>query len=271
MRPAALLTCLLPLLCPAQHWPDTLAARMATWHTVLQRSNSLSLGDVMDDDWRINTELGEAMAAVLRVPGLTDPTIDSLFPLGGLVHHVRSADGRLRIFQWDERTGGTFHALVHLVYFRDAQGTGHPVFTYTVGDGEQADGMYWSHGGAYGAIHALGATDSSMLYVCVGGVHGCSSCCSEMLTVLELTATGIGFNYPAFHLPAGMDGQPRHEPTWELLARCGSITRFTYDPGTRTAHYTYTPDDLTPVATESDPGEEVHGSARFDGRVFVVE
>lgn len=271
MRASWFLACILPIAGTAQDWNDTLSTRIAMWNAVLAKSDSLSLGRVMDQDWRINTELGEAMAAVLNVPGLSDPAIDSLFPIDRFIHHVRSADGRLRIFQWDERTGGTFYALVHLVFYRDAKGKGHPVFTYKVGDGDYANGMYWSHGGAYGEIHQLSATDSSTLYVCVGGVHGCSTCCSEMLTVLELTEDGIRFDYPAFDLPPGMDGLARKEPTWELTSRCGDITEFAYDPKTRVASYIYTSDDITPVSTEDGQGEKISGRMRFDGWKFVAD
>jgi hypothetical protein len=264
MRTFGILACALPLLCVAQNWSDTLAVRMAAWNVVRERSDTLTLDEVMDDDWRINQELGEALAAVLRVPGLSDGALDSIFTEG--LRPVRSADGRLWIFEWDERTGGSFQAEVHLVFYRDGKGEGHPVFTFDLGDSIFEDDKRWSRGGGYGAIHQLGLTDSSMLYMCVGGVKGCSTCCSELLTVLELTANGINFNYPAFEYSLDDKG-----PTWELTSRCGDVTDFAYDPKTKVARYTYITDDITPVATNYTPGDTISGMVRFDGRVFVVE
>lgn len=266
MRSFLIIACLLPILTVAQNWSDTLALRMANWHAVRARASALTQEEVNDNDWHINTDLGKAMAAVLRVPGLSDHSIDSLFP-GDPFDHVRSSDGRLTIFQWDERTGGTFQALVHLVFYRDARGEGHPVFSYVTGDGVSEDDKYWSRGGGYSAIHALGRTDSSALYVCVGGVRGCSACCSELLTVLELTDSGINFTYPAFDQP----NEPEKGPSWELTSRCTDVTRFAYDPKTKTVSFTYTSDDITPVTTEEYPGPVISGTVRFDGRMFVVE
>lgn len=48
---------------------------------------------------------------------------------------TRSPDGRLCIFQWDERTGGSFRALKHVVFYRDAKGAGHGTYMYGLGEG----------------------------------------------------------------------------------------------------------------------------------------
>jgi len=256
-----------PLLATAQYDSDTLRARMDTWNTVRARSSAMSIEDVMNDDWRINAELSEALAGVLAVPGLSDHDIDSLIPADQL-HRVRSADGRLWLFSWDERTGGTFLAQVTLAFFRDAQGNGHPVFGRSNND--EGGDMEWSHGGAYDAIHALGRTDSSTLYVCVGSVKGCSSCCSEMLTVIELTRDDIRFDFPAFEW-TDTDGERIMVPTWELTARCGDVSRFEYDPKHKMARYTYSADDLTPVHTEETSDQVVTGTARFDGIRFIIQ
>ena len=92
----------------------------------------MSLGEVMEDEWRINEQQAEALAAVLQVPGLSDRSIDSLF---ADISHVRSPDGRLCIFEWAERTGGTFHGLMHVVFYRDAKGAGHGTYMYGLGEG----------------------------------------------------------------------------------------------------------------------------------------
>lgn len=267
MRPLLLLICAIPVLASAQWKSDTLRARMATWHAVRERSASMTLSDVMDDDWRINAQLSEALAGVLAMPGLSDHDIDSLIPADQL-HRARSADGRLWLFSWDERTGGTFLAQVTLAFFRDAQGIGHPVFGRSSND--EGGDTEWSHGGAYDAIHALGRTDSSTLYICVGSVKGCSSCCSELLSVIELTESSIHFDYPAFD-QTDANGAPFMAATWELTARCGDVTRFAYDPKHKLLRYTYTSDDLTPMHTEESPGKLVSGTVRFDGTRFTVQ
>ncbi len=228
----------------------------------------MSLGEVMEDEWRINEQQAEALAAVLQVPGLSDRSIDSLF---ADISHVRSPDGRLCIFEWAERTGGTFHGLMHVVFYRDAKGAGHGTYMYGLGEGYADDDHAWSHGGGYDAIHALGKLDASMLYVLVGGVHGCTTCCSELLTVVQLGAQGINFNYPAFETAQYVNTELGKGPTWELTSRCGDVTRFVYDPAARTVHFTYNANDLTPVWTDSSLGEEVSGKARFDGRAFVFD
>ncbi|MBL7945175.1 MAG: hypothetical protein JNN32_03860 [Flavobacteriales bacterium] len=268
MRALFIFGCILPLLSNAQYDRDTLGARLVTWNAVRERSDTLTLSEVMDDDWHINAQLNQALAGVLAVPGLNDHAIDSLIPADQL-HRVRSADGRLTLFSWDERTGGTFQAQVTLVFFRDARGIGHPVFDRSLND--EGGGTEWSRGGSYHAIHALGRTDSSTLYLCVGGVKGCSSCCSEMLTVIELTRDDIHFDYPAFEVGTDRNEEPLLGPTWELTARCGDVTRFDYDPKHKVARFTYTTDDLTPVPAGEGEARTITGSAHFDGKRFVVK
>ncbi len=267
MRPLVLLACALPLWAAAQYNSDTLRARMVVWNAVNARSAAMSIEDVNSDEPDINGQLGRALAGVLKVPGLSDRAIDSLIPPDDL-QRVRSADGRLTIFQWDERTGGTFLGQLNVVFFRDTKGAGHAVGC----NDEDASwpGDTWSRGGGYSAIHLLQRTDSSALYVCEGSVKGCSSCCSELLSVIELTRDSIHFDYPAFALGKDRNEEPLLGPTWELTARCGDVTRFAYDPKHKLLRYTYSSDDLTPVHTEEGPRKVVHGTVRFDGTRFVM-
>ncbi|MFZ1688257.1 MAG: hypothetical protein WAU70_12580 [Flavobacteriales bacterium] len=248
-------------------WRDTLAVRMHELNIVLARADTLSMDEVMEDDWRINNALGESLTSVLNVPGLSDHDLDSLFP-AGYIQKVRSTDGRLWIFNWDERSGGSFQGNLHVLLYRTARGEGRSFASFTL------EGDEWSRGAYYSAIHPLRSKDGSALYVCIGSVRGCTTCCAEVVTVLELAEDGINFSYPAFNIPekpADGEVQQQHSAsTWALDARCGDIVSFAYDPKTQIVRYTYVPDDLTPVTSEAQ-NDEVSGRLRFDGRAFVAE
>lgn len=260
MRALLFIALTLPYCCAAQHRNDSLVTRMARWHAVLAGSDTMTREQVMEDDRNINTRIGNALEAVLSVPGLGDRAIDSLLP-NGFVSHVRSADGRLWLFQWDERSGGTFQAVDNVLFFRDAHGAGTAMFTSASEEGD-----VWTRGGGYDTIHLLDRTDSTVRYVLIGSVVGCSTCCAELITVIELTADGIDLSYPAF---PSTDG-PVGVPTWCLDARCGDVSRFEYDPRKKVLHYTYTPDDMTPEKADHDL-PPVHGSWRYEGKGFVAQ
>lgn len=257
----------IPFLVQAQNAePDTLALRWLGFSRAVAQADTLSLDEVMEGEWSINRRLGDALIGVLEAPGLSDGTIDSLFATGPF-RQVRSSDDRLRIFNWDERTGGTFQAQVSVVCARLPNGLVKASY-HTASDDE------WCVGAGYSAIHRLRTTNGSALYACLGDVRGCSTCCAEVITVLEITPDGLNFTFPAFP-SATREGEEantanEHSSTWALDARCGDITHFDFDPRKQELRYTYVPDDLTPVPANAT-GSPVSGRWRFNGETFVVQ
>ena len=261
------LFCALPICVSAQvATQDTVIARYAALQVALERLDTITANELLETEWDINPKVGALLIRLLETPGLTDQEIDSLVSPTEL-YRVRSADGRLCIFSWDERTGGTFRSQVSVVFFRMPTGEGHGFYTTVDDSGE------WNKGGAYNSIHAVRSDSASTVYACVGQVIGCSSCCGDILTIIELTNDGLNLNYPAFE-DKGRDGQPNgaFSPTFLLTTRCGNGLQFDYDPGTSTLSYAYIVDDLTPVEMEDvDDAREISGSMHFNGAYFEEE
>ncbi len=241
-------------------------ARYTALQVALDRLETITADELMETEWDINPKVGELLIRLLEIPGLTDQEIDSLVPPSEL-NRARSADGRLCIFSWDERTGGTFRSQVSVVFFRLPTGEGKGFYS-TVDENDE-----WNKGGAYNSIHQLRSDSTSTVYACVGQVIGCSSCCGDILTIIELTNGGINFNYPAFEAK-GREGQANgvFSPTFLLTTRCGNGLRFEYDPGTNTLTYVYIVDDLTPMEMkDADDAREIRGIMHFNGAYFEEE
>lgn len=256
----------LPAWLCAQVFPqDSLMARHAALHAALARLDTITDDELAESDWDINPTVGALLIRLLETPGLTDQQVDSLVPPSEL-YRVRSADGRLCIFSWDERTGGTFRSQVSVVFQRLPTGEVQGVYSTTDSDD-------WNKGGSYSEIHPLPSDSVATLYACVGQVIGCSTCCGDMLTVIQLTDDAINFNYPAFALK-GADGQSNgaFTTTFLLTTRCGGLLEFAYEPFTSVLTYSYVADDLTPVVLENwDDHLEIKGHMRFTGEWFEEE
>ena len=174
---------------------------------------------------------------------------------------THSDDKKLWIFGWHENTGGTFKNAMNILQVRQSKAPG--VFhdestsrdsTRTYHDNEN---VFVSSGFFFSRIIKLNS--KKQLYLCLGSVVGCSTCCLETATVIELARDSINFKYPAFVADSTRD-QPVYEPAFMLDSRCGNIKQFDYDAKTQTLIYEYEADDLTPVRREYEDEEDSENS-----------
>src|SRR6185369_15374587 len=103
LRPLVLLLGFVPVLATAQaEQRDTLAVRMARLRALSEQLDTLSAEEVWSDSIPTTYRMADALNDVLAIPGLRDAQLDSLMTemYFGM---TRSADGRLRIFSWDEK------------------------------------------------------------------------------------------------------------------------------------------------------------------------
>lgn len=245
---------------------DPITERARSFYAALARVDAMSDDDMADHGGELNASLGNHLIQLLESPGLTDRQIDSLVHPSDL-YRTRSADGRLSIFSWDERTGGSFQAQASVVLYIMANGERRGIYS-TVDDGAT-----WNKGGTYASIHAIRSDSTSTLYACVGTVIGCNTCCGNMLTVFELTSEGINFDYPAFaNVAADNQTSGTFSPTYLLTTRCGDGLEFDYDPNTSVLTYVYVADDLTPIIGDGlGPRQKINGSLHFNGERFEAE
>jgi hypothetical protein len=235
-------------------------ADSATW----QLNDSLGYND------KINTALSE----ILKDRRSTKNDLDKL--LGNYLDIEHSLDKKLWIFGWAENSGGTFRAIMNVIQWRSAQ---KPQIAYdefttidTIGTYNPNQNVFVSNGASFYKIIKLRSKKN--YYLCLGQVVGCSTCCSEVATVIELTRDSINFNYPAFENDTLSN--TKEGSTLKLDSRCGYITKFEYDDKTQTISYEYEPNDLTPVYVDMDQqaserphqNEPVKQTLYWDGSTF---
>ncbi len=258
---------------------DTLEARVRTLRAVCAHVDTLTTEEAWSDTTSVAHRVATAIMDVLRVPGLTDQRIDSIFSDLLVLNHARSADGRLHVFSIPEMTGGTYQSNAHVVFHRTAAGTG---IAWAPSD----DGALLCGGAWYNAIHRVQQNKSSSVYVCIGTTIGCATCIADVIQVIELGPQSINYEYPAFAAEepqadkreealdeegddeAGEEDEPEHFTSCRIIdMRFGDGILFEYDPDRRTFTYAYR--NLDPDADHEGQQMKVSGTITWNGRYFV--
>lgn len=264
----------------AQHaWRARFGQRMEALNAYLRFTDTLGEEQRWADTLDVNDAIAERLIAALEVPGVPDATIDSAFAYGWF-GMASSDDRRLRIFSWDERTGGTFRSQANVVFFRKADGTPIARSAGTM-EGELLCGL----GAGYHNIHVLRSDMSTTLYACEGFVVGCATCCADVVSLLELGPDAVLAPVGLFTFAEGTveDGEEESDGTvtesermesscFVLEARCGDKLGFEYDAARQVFSFAYFTDDLTPVRQEEgEESRKVTGRLRFNGEQFILE
>jgi|GEM_PF-5572185 len=210
----------------------------------------------------VNVLISKQLVSVLSDPELTRYKPDSVLhhPFLDIIH---SPDRKFWVFSWYENTGGTFQSYLSVIYYRTGN---NKVKVQEVTWGDNADN-FPGWGGTFSEIHTL-PHPSRQLYLCIGFVKGCSTCCANIAAVIELTKDGINFGYPAFGMGDEIDHANEGPSSFVLRSRCGSVENFEYDPKTTTIYYSYTPDDETPISPEE--ANRVTGTIKWNDKYFEI-
>lgn len=123
------------------------------------------------------------------------------------------------------------------------------------------------------SIHALRTDSTSTRYACIGQVSGCSTCCWDILAVMERTNDSVYFHHPAFaEMGADRQSNGAFTPSYLQTTRYGDGLMFEYDPSISTLTYVYVADDLTPIATNTaEDAGEISVSLRRNGEWLEEE
>jgi hypothetical protein len=243
-----------------RNYNDRIMEKANYFKTLLAKADTIGAWDNWDTVALLNDSIAAAATGLLSSPQIVRYNLDSLLP--GI---VRSKDKRLWIFSWFENTGGSFQSFLSVVHYRTASGKPRAVYLKDFGLGDHG---FSTEGGPAGSIYQL-PHPSRNIYLCTFTVRGCGSCCAEVASVIELAKEGINPNYPAFQkIEKTALNKPvqQFSTTYVLDSRCGSITRFTYNPKTAAISYAYETDDNTPVTQET--AAQVRGTLRWNGKFF---
>ncbi len=211
------------------------------------------------DSVDMNAKILEQLTVILTSPAIVQYNLDSLLR-HEMLQICFSDDKRLWIFSWYENTGGTFRSYVSVIHYRTASNQPRVFSSYQP---ESQEDLISSYGASFHQVSKL-RTKNSNLYVCLGLVIGCSTCCSELASVIELKNDTINLSYPAFR--GDLEGQT--SPTFDLESRCGDIETFSFNPKKQTLTYSYIPDDLTPVKDANNHARQKK-VLRFNGIMFT--
>jgi hypothetical protein len=200
-----------------------------------------SITEAMSD--MISTNLAE----ILDWKNIDDYDLSLL--LKGHLGVAKSPDGRLYVFSFDEKTGGTYHSQTTLVHY-------HPR------DNEMPfkiknDSVFNRDG--YGSIDTIN-TRQGIKYVMVGQVTGCNTCLGNYVDVVHYEKGGFvtDFSYNVSTREGNDDG-----PVID------------YDAKLHRININYTTNDMAPGCNcgkdglEGSDGEEFDGKAENVGCVYV--
>ena len=179
----------------------------------------------------------------------------------GITH---SNDKRLWFFSWAENANGTFKGGPTIIQYR-TKANKPKIILDEFNDTESS--RFNSNGAGYPDIIKLKSNKD--VYLCLGDILGCSTCCSRIALVIELKNDSINFDYPAFPKTYRYDSKAS---LLMLHSRCGDIIKFEYDPISQSISYDYYPDDLTPIEDKNFKKSFIIKQVLYwDSEAFVEE
>lgn len=251
------------------HQSDSISLKVDSLKKLLSHADTLTAEELWGDgSIDINGLIAEQLYEILTVPTIVKYNLDSLLKHDflGITH---SNDKRLWIFSWYENTGGSFKSNISFVHYRTKSNKPKIIDDY-YSEEEEHHNSFCSNGAWFGQIFKLKSSTKN-IYLCLGSVVGCNTCCAEIASVVELTKDSINFAYPAFSIIKQDNQNFDYEdtsPCFTLDSRCRDIEKFEYDNKTQTIFYTYMTDDNTPIVNK-EKSIRVNGKLHFDGQKFI--
>ena len=245
---------------------DTVLIKTRKLKTLLSQADTLTPEETYSDttyDIGINNEIGRQLIAILTIPTIVNYNLDSLLehPFLNMAH---SKDKRLWIFSWRENTGGTFKSSLNLIHYRTKSNKPKVVADFL----QEKDEDFDSNGGSFYSILPLKSTSSS-IYLCLGRVGFCGTCCAEIASVLELTDDSINIHYNAFSDDLENEDHATSS-VFVLDSRCESIKKFEFEEKTQAIFYVYETDDNTPIVKdENEKSKTIKGMLKWNGNSFA--
>lgn len=215
----------------------------------------------LDSTFDINKEISLHLLNILNSPDISTYNLDSLLRHNflGITH---SKDNRLWFFSWYSNNGGTWLIMDNIVHYRTLSNFTKNHMDLSIEDNPNS---YCASTGWFEQIYKLKSTENKELYLCLSSSRYCSTCCSEIASVVELTSDSINFNYPAF-----IEDETNYSSCYHLESRCGDINKFTYSSDNMSINYTYMTDDNTAIRREDNQKARIiNGILKWDGIRFV--
>jgi hypothetical protein len=261
----SLLICCLDFYAPAHAQRSAIEARFRSLESLQARADTLRPFDqrvenIYDTIAQVNSAIDSVLTAQLQDPALKE---QDRLRLLRLFQGVRSADGRLLLFDWYENTGGSWKSYQSVLHYRSGNGARHSLSSSSDPDSHPHSEVFNGQGASFDKIYKLRAPGRD-LYLCIGSGVSCNTCLYQMAIVVELTQSGARFDYPAFR--SNDETAKTWHPEFLIESRMGNMHRFDFDPRTQTLIISYTTDDNTPVHANSP--RRISRRLKFDGRRF---
>lgn len=211
----------------------------------------------------INELIAKQLEDIMQQPDIANYNLDSL--LGHEYLNISiSEDKRLGIFSWYDNNGGTWSIYDNVIYYKTSTNIFRTHKDLTL---ESNPNSYYPSSAKCKKIYKLKSTNNKDLYLCLWSSSGCSTCCAQIATVIEINADGINFEYPAF-----INSNPDLLSSLTIDSRCGDIEKFEFNAKTLTLSYRYLVDDNTPLNDSEYPvGKPISGRFKWNGEKFIEE
>lgn len=157
--------------------------------------------------------------------------LDSLLNVKDLSTH-RSADKRIWITHWDEKTGGSWRSQACLFHYRDTKGKPH-IFPTQMSYSENTNLQIPSEGAGTTQIIKL-RNSPTQLYLWLSWGQSCNTCIYQIARIIELNDDTCNLFYPGFGSNNSL----------KLEARMGNLSDFHYNKEKKILTAFIEPDDM---------------------------
>jgi hypothetical protein len=211
----------------------------------------------------INELIAKQLEDIMQQPDIANYDLDSLLKHEYLNITI-SEDKRLGIYSWYANNGGTWSMYDNVISYKTSTNSFKTHKDLTV---ESNPNSYYPSSAKCKKIYKLKSTNNKDLYLCLWSSSGCSTCCAQIATVIEIKTDGINFAYPAF-----INSNPDLLSSLTIDSRCGDIEKFEFNAKTLTLSYRYLVDDNTPLNDSEYPvGKAISGRFKWNGEKFIEE
>lgn len=254
----------IPFLIKAKPDSDSVLVRIRELNRLCEQADTTRRtweeGEILDS---ILSQISDDISILLQNPAVSCTRLEN--SIGAFIQTVKSEDTLIWVFEWDEKSGGSYRSCSKIMCYYDVSGERKIV---TGNNGEEDKGYLIYDGLWTGGIYKL--KSEKQIYLINEGAQTCNTCIADYYSTGELTDSGL-IAYPGFYGESIYDETADDYKTssYGIEYRWNESNGLVFDPEKQIIISSYFEDDLSGYNGDPESARYLTDTLIFDGEMFL--
>ncbi len=248
----------------AQNPDDSVQIRIQELSQLCEQADTLhhtwEENDIVDS---VQNLIADKLILLLKSPTIKNYDLEKLLN-NEFLSIIISSDKKIKVFQWDENTGGTFRSSARIIAYLD-KNENLKLLPVKIEDYEIEN---YVSGGELWANKITKLKSPRNIYLIEESAATCSTCYAEYVQTVELTNSGL-IAYDGFYGDDNYGENDFKTSSFGIDYRWNESNSLVYDPDRQALIYSYFEDDLSGYDGNPDSARYITDTLKFNGEMFV--